>query len=91
MTDCTDSCDLAELCSRRHWSIYWLIIAASVLVVFGRILTAGLHLGTDAETPFYSANDRSRWATIRSLGDEGRYEIDYVIEDRKRINWNTID
>lgn len=91
MNDCTDSCDLAELCSRRHWSLYWLIIAASVLMVFGRILTAGLYLGTDAETPFFSANDRSRWATIRALGDDGSYEIDRVIEDDNRINWNTID
>ena len=91
MNDCTDSCDLAELCSRRHWSLYWLIIAASVLMVFGRIVTCGLYLGTDAETSFFSANDRSRWATIRALGDDGTYEIDNVILDDTRINWNTID
>src|SRR5690348_18145214 len=45
-------------------------------------------------TPFLSANDRSRWATIRSLGDGGTYVIDDIIFDAKgnRVRgWHTID
>lgn len=42
----------------------------------------------DRLTPFLSANDRSRWATIHSLVDYGTYEIDDVIARR---GWNTID
>jgi hypothetical protein len=30
-------------------------------------------------TPFLSANDRSRWSTIRALVDEGTFELDRVI------------
>ena len=88
MSDCSDECNLADLCSQRHWSIYWLIIAASFIFVVGRILT----LGGPAESPFQSANDRSRWATIRALGDHNRYEIDDVITDRStHISWDSID
>src|SRR5947208_8740773 len=45
-------------------------------------------------TPFWSANDRSRWATIRALVDEGTYTIDDIIFDKKgnRVRgWHTID
>ena len=92
MNDCTDECDLAELCSRRHWSIYWLIIFGSFLFVFGRILTVGGAPNYSDESPFMSANDRSRWATIRALGDENRFEIDNVIADKSSpVNWDSID
>ncbi len=40
------------------------------------------------QRPFLSANDRSRWATVRSLVEYGTYEIDQVIAQR---NWDTID
>ena len=43
------------------------------------------------ESPFFSANDRSRWCTIRALGDDGTYEIDDVIARGPGISWNTID
>ena len=92
MTDCTDECDLAELCTQRHWSIYWLIIAASVLFAAGRILTVGIDSGSGETTTMLSANDRSRWATVRSLVDLGTYEIDDVITDNSiGINWDSID
>lgn len=88
MTDCTDDCDLANLCNQRHWSIYWLIIVGSFIFVVGRILT----VGGPAESPFKSANDRSRWATIRALGDHNRYEIDDIISDRStHVAWDSID
>ena len=59
-------------------------------MVAGRVLTIQNH-NTDGESPFFSANDRSRWCTIRALGDEGAYEIDNVIRADQSINWNTID
>ena len=47
------------------------------------------------ETPFFSANDRSRWCTIAALAIDGTYQIDKVIELRdpktKRRTWYTID
>jgi hypothetical protein len=42
----------------------------------------------DQQTPFLSANDRSRWCTVRSLVEQHTYRIDDVIENR---GWNTID
>jgi len=39
-------------------------------------------------TPFLSANDRSRWLTIRSLVEHGTYRIDDVILEP---NWDSID
>ena len=92
MNDCTDECDLAEICSQRHWSIYWLIISAALLFAAGRILTLGVDSGNGELTPMMSANDRSRWATIRSLADHGTYRIDDVISDTSNgINWDSID
>jgi hypothetical protein len=43
---------------------------------------------TDWYSPFLSANDRSRWATVRVLGDFNTYEIDNVMSEP---GWNTID
>ncbi len=40
------------------------------------------------ERPFLSANDRSRWDTIRSLVEEGTYTIDNIAD---QPNWDTID
>lgn len=38
--------------------------------------------------PFLSANDRSRWCTIRALVEDGTYAIDNVIQ---QPGWDTID
>jgi hypothetical protein len=47
------------------------------------------------EVPFLSANDRSRWSAIAALTQEGRWEIDSIVEilDSKGKSklWNTID
>lgn len=47
------------------------------------------------ETPFLSANDRSRWCTIAVLAVNGSYEIDDVLAIRdpvtRRRTWYTID
>ena len=42
----------------------------------------------DLQRPFLSANDRSRWDTIRSLVEHGTYAIDDIIAEP---NWDTID
>jgi hypothetical protein len=40
------------------------------------------------QRPFLSANDRSRWLTVRALVDQGTFAIDGVMD----VNvWNTID
>ncbi len=92
MSDCTDDCDLADICSQRHWSIYWLIIFGSVVLVGGRLLSLGIPTSNGETTVFMSANDRSRWATVRSLGDHGTYVIDEVIESsNNRVPWDTVD
>ncbi len=40
---------------------------------------------------FFSANDRSRWCTIRALGDDNTYEIDQVISEPGALRWDSID
>ncbi len=40
------------------------------------------------ERPFLSANDRSRWLTVRALVEEGTYEIDNLFREPR---WDTID
>ncbi|HEX3599330.1 MAG TPA: hypothetical protein VHU84_04270, partial [Lacipirellulaceae bacterium] len=40
------------------------------------------------QRPFLSANDRSRWLTIRSLVERGTYEIDAI---RAEPTWDSID
>jgi hypothetical protein len=40
------------------------------------------------QRPFLSANDRSRWCTVRALVEHGTYAIDEVIQEP---TWDTID
>jgi hypothetical protein len=40
------------------------------------------------QRPFLSANDRSRWMTVRSLVEHGTYEIDSIVG---QPTWDTID
>src|SRR5262245_49371044 len=40
------------------------------------------------QRPFLSANDRSRWMTVRSLVEHGTYEIDAIAQEP---TWDTID
>jgi hypothetical protein len=91
-TDNRQACptELPAFCQQRHWSIYWIFIACSLAVVCGRIMTVQNHQA-DCETPFFSANDRSRWATVRALVDEKSFHIDDVIERGQTINWDSID
>jgi len=44
------------------------------------------------QRPFLSANDRSRWLTVRALVEQGTYAIDrYVADPKTNPNWDTID
>ncbi|MCR9117885.1 MAG: hypothetical protein NXI22_13180, partial [bacterium] len=75
----------------------------SIAGVVGRIWVISKYVESRniAATPFLSANDRSRWCTIRSLVDHGTYVIDDVIlldpdepdEERHKFDsgWQTID
>ena len=83
-------------------SVYALLIALSTGAMLGRIMavtsvdviaveTQRFREGRkdwELQRPFLSANDRSRWATVRSLVEHGTYAIDDVVSQR---GWDTID
>ena len=73
-----------------YWSIVWLIAMVTASVAVGRILDCRAEINR-TEMPFFSANDRSRWCTVRALVDHGTYEIDAVLESEDGRNWDTID
>ena len=59
-------------------------------MVGSRVMTLQ-NWNASGDTVFHSANDRSRWATVRALGDHNTWEIDQVIKRDQSINWSTID
>lgn len=72
-------------------SIAGLIIVTGCVAQLSRIASLG---GRNDSTPFFSANDRSRWSTIAALVEEHTYEIDSIIaiKDKNKVAaWNTID
>src|SRR5262245_44297711 len=74
-------------------SIYALLIAVSAGFMLARITRVDSP-DPKSPTPFFSANDRSRWATIRALGDDGTYVLDKIIFDssgNRARGWHTID
>jgi hypothetical protein len=82
-----------QLHGTERWSIYGLLIAITAGIAVARIMRLDSP-DTKSPTPFLSANDRSRWATIRSLGDQGTYVLDDVIFDargNRARGWHTID
>jgi hypothetical protein len=72
---------LVDSRARLRHAVYWLLIVTAAGNMVGRILTV---TSADGQTPFLSANDRSRWCTIRSLVDHGTYVIDAVIVQNPR-------
>ncbi|MEN6557128.1 MAG: hypothetical protein ABFC54_03000 [Thermoguttaceae bacterium] len=75
--------------------VYCLLIVVSVGAMLGRIFSVDAVNKPDrAKRPFLSANDRSRWCTVRALVepemrvDGEPYAIDKVIQ---QPNWDTID
>jgi hypothetical protein len=84
--------------ARLRWGIYLVLIAVATGNMTGRLLAvnsvdrAALERSRGGEEvlqrPFLSANDRSRWMTIRSLVEQGTYEIDSIVG---QPTWDTID
>jgi hypothetical protein len=77
-----------------------IIIAMGAAVVLGLIMIAqGRTTDKQFTHPMHSPNDRSRFATIRALGDNGTYAIGSVNEDGSytegsivaEMGWDTID
>lgn len=56
--------------------VVWILIATSLATLAGRLVRVESKSG---KTPFLSANDRSRWSTVRALVDHGTYALDDVI------------
>lgn len=78
--------------SWRYRDVAWLLIAVAAVMQVARVLgVAAVH----GEHPFLSANDRSRWAAIAALIEDGKWEIDRVIDitgsNGKSKNWSSID
>ncbi|MEK6236598.1 MAG: hypothetical protein N2C14_17965 [Planctomycetales bacterium] len=85
-----------------RWSVYWLLIFISAGSMVGRILAVNSVDAIKLEQrlykqgrkdwrqqrPFLSANDRSRWCTIRALVEKGTYSIDEI---ESQPGWDTID
>ena len=73
----------------------YLAITIVLLGVVAQVVRIAQVQSPTGETPFHSANDKSRWCTIASLAVEGRYEIDNLLEIRQppknRRTWYTID
>ena len=69
-----------------------LLVCVGLAIVAGRIAVVRSSTG---EVPFLGANDRSRWATVSALVDDGTYAIDRQLEIRDsrtgRRTWQTID
>ena len=93
----------SDVAASFRWSIYVLLFTLAVGTMLGRIFAVdsvdkiGLSRqlqkkGSQNEwplnRPFLSANDRSRWLTVRALVEDGTYEIDRVVREP---NWDTID
>ena len=70
---------------RKRRVVYRWLIGTAIAWMGIRLLFVA---GSGGTLPFISANDRSRWCTIRALVEEHTYEIDNVIAER---GWDTID
>jgi hypothetical protein len=87
-----------EKSARLRWGVYLVLIAVAVGNMTGRLLAVNsvdkiglekrLQGREQLQRPFLSANDRSRWMTIRSLVEHGTYEIDAIFG---QPTWDSID
>ncbi len=94
--------DAGDATARLRWGVYMLLIALATGAMLGRILAVNSVDTIDVarrlaqqgradaglQRPFLSANDRSRWATARSLVEQGTYAIDDIVA---QPGWDTID
>ncbi len=71
----------------------WLVI----VMLLAALATQGVRIGTvrssKGDTPFHSANDRSRWCAVAALVEQHRFEIDDYLKIRGKSGrtWYTID
>lgn len=69
-----------------------ILIALALAIAAGRIAVVR---SAEGDTAFLSANDRSRWATVAALVEDGTYEIDRLVaitdKSGRRRPWNSID
>lgn len=79
-----------SISERLKNAMIWMIIACSVGTVCGRILNCQ-SVNHGEAVPFFSANDRSRWCTVRSLVDHKTYAIDQILASSDGSQWDTID
>jgi hypothetical protein len=73
--------------------VYALLIVTATAGMLSRVMALRTP-DPRSPTPFFSANDRSRWATIRALVEEGTYAVDRVVFDAQKRpvrGWHTID
>lgn len=91
-----------QAAARLRWGVYWILIALAAGNMTGRILAVNSvdrialekylqrsgRKQWQQQRPFLSANDRSRWATVRALVEHHTYAIDTIIAEP---NWDTID
>jgi len=73
---------------------YWYFVALLAVVCSSTVCTRILQCQSEingVSMPFFSANDRSRWCTVRALVDHGTYAIDDVLQSDGGENWGTID
>lgn len=81
----------SDTAARTRWTMYTLLFAIAAGGMAARIMSVE---GASGNTPFLSANDRSRWSTIRSLGDHGTFVLDAVIlrpNGKFDKDWHSID
>jgi hypothetical protein len=75
--------------TRLRWGVYLILIAIAVGNMAGRLLAVNsVDRAGALARPLLSANDRSRWLTVRSLVELGTYEIEKFESEQ---NWDTID
>jgi hypothetical protein len=77
---------------RWQQAICWGLIFLALATISYRLM---LVRSSSGRTPMLSANDRSRWATVRALVHHGTYELDEVIfrgsPERRNSAWYSID
>jgi len=87
-----NSIDAPDAKQKSAWRGATLVIVLAILLQAFRILTV---TSKDGETPFLSANDRSRWCTIAALIEDRSFIIDRFLEMRhsngKTRTWYSID
>ena len=76
----------------RYRDAAWLLIGIAFTMQLARVLGISAVHG---ELPFLSANDRSRWCAIAALTEDGKWEIDRIVDlldsrGKSKI-WSSID